>query len=192
MFKNHPDCVSGSSFIENPYQHQFWRQDPANFWEKGFKMGHFKMFSLLLFLASSCHTQPVVESNLIIPSTPSSPSLPTSSLSTSSLTISPLAMAANCSQTRQEMFHTIKVLHKALHDVFLLNNGNLCRKFKPHCSKCIPAGILSPLYSAEWGGGAMWVKRGKKGWAMGTNSPQKTHFVPFSGLKSDFPAPGSY
>ena len=192
MFKNHPDCVSGSSFIENPYQHQFWRQDPANFWEKGFKMGHFKMFSLLLFLASSCHTQPVVESNLIIPSTPSSPSLPTSSLSTSSLTISPLAMAANCSQTRQEMFCTIKVIHKPLHDVFLLNNGNLCRKFKPHCSKCIPAGILSPLYSAEWGGGAMWVKRGKKGWAMGTNSPQKTHFVPFSGLKSDFPAPGSY
>ena len=41
-------------------------------------------------------------------------------------------------------------------------------------------------------GGAMWVKRGKKGWAMGTNSPQKTHFVPFSGLKSDFPAPGSF
>ena len=27
---------------------------------------------------------------------------------------------------------------------------------------------------------------------MGTNSPQKTHFVPFSGLKSDFPAPGSF
>ena len=110
-------------------------------------MGHFKMFSLLLFLAGSCHTQPV-ESNLIIPSTPSS-----SSLSTSSLTISPLAMAANCSQTRQEMFYTIKVIHKPLHDVFLLNNGNLCRKFKPHCSKCIPAGILSPLYRAEWGGG---------------------------------------
>ena len=77
-------------------------------------MGHFKMFSLLLFLAGSCHTQPV-ESNLIIPSTPSSPSLPTSSL-----TISPLAMAANCSQTRQGMFYTIKVIHKPLHDVFLL------------------------------------------------------------------------
>jgi len=58
-------------------------------------MGHFKMFSLLLFVADSCHTQPVIESNLIIPSTSSS-----SSLSTSSLTISPLAMAANCSQTR--------------------------------------------------------------------------------------------
>ena len=111
-------------------------------------MGHFKMFSLLLFVADSCHTQPVIESNLIIPSTSSS-----SSLSTSSLTISPLAMAANCSQTRQEMFYTIKVIHKPLHDVFLLNNGNLCRKFKPHCSKCIPAGILSPLYTTEWGGG---------------------------------------